>query len=266
MRYDVAPWLEDDQIQHLEVVRALLGAGLEPAGALVNDLSPARDDRILRGYDDDARAQLQDGMGRAFPLLLSPDRVVAVEVSDLFGEPAVRMRTFLADGALVETESRWSRVPPWPGRLAWFHRFASVDREMARAVAPGRTVLASDRSPAGQLDDHRRHVEAVSAARNTSAAPYPDLSQVADRWTAAFAHEQSVARRTDLLIATGLAVLVLALVAVEPTGLLGGTWQLVAAPVLFAMVWWALPGLILLVRRRITWRPAFPTSSSPDKA
>jgi hypothetical protein len=262
MRYDVAPWPGNDQIQHLEVVRELLDAGLEPAGGLVNDLTPERNEQILRGYDDDARAQLQDGMGRTVPILLSADRVAAVEVSDLFGEPAVRIRTFLADGALVETDRRWSRVPPWPGRLAWFHRFASVDREMARAVAPRRTLVISDRGPAGQLDDHRRHVEAVSAARNTSVAPYLDLQQVADRWTASFAHEQSVARRSDLLIATALVVLVLVLAAVEPTGLLGGPWRLVAGPLLFLLVWWALSGLVVVVRRRITWRPAFPASAS----
>jgi hypothetical protein len=260
MRYDPVPWTLEG-VRHVEVVQELLDAGLEPAGCLVNDLSPERDSRLLRAYDDNVRADLLDEMGRAFPILLSPDRVVAAEVSDMHGSPAVRMFTFLADGALVETQRRWEQVPPWPGRLVAFRRFTTVDREMSRSVAPGRTLVISDRSPAGQLEDHRDQVEMVAAARGTAARPYPDMESVAAGWSEAFAHERAVARRTDGLIAASLVGLALVLVVFAPAGVLAGPWWPVVALALIAVLWWALPGLTVLLRHRTTWRPAFRAGS-----
>src|SRR5690242_7018828 len=119
MRYSAVPWTLDG-VWHADVVHDLLEAGLRPAGGLANDLSPERDRRLARGYEDDVAARLLEAMGRAFPILLSADREVAVEVSDMVGQPVVRMRTFLDDGSLVETDRRWDEVPPWPGRLRPF--------------------------------------------------------------------------------------------------------------------------------------------------
>lgn len=256
MRYSAVPWALDG-VWHADVVHDLLDAGLRPGGGLVNDLSPERDRRLVRGYDEEVEAQLLSAMGRAFPVLLSPDRVVAAEVSDLAGRPVVRMRTFLDDGSLVETDRRWDQVPPWPGRLAPFHRFATVEREMARSVAPGRTLAISDQRPAGQLEEHRRHVERVCAARGTAPTPYADMEDVAAGWNQAWAHDQLVTRRTDTLIAVGVVVLVITASWIVPTGLLGGPWWPLVVAGVIAFVWWGLPGLVVLVRRRITWRPAF---------
>jgi hypothetical protein len=259
VRYSPVSWTLDNA-WHPDVVQELVEAGLEPAGRLANDLSPERDRRLLRGYDEDVRAQLAASMGRAFPLLLSPDREVAVEVSDLAGRPVVRMRTFLDDGSLVETERRWGQVPPWPGRLAPFRRFATVEGEMTRSVAPGRTLVISDRPPAGQLEEHRGHVEAVCAARSTEPRPFADLDQVAAGWNAAFAHDQLVTRRTDILIAVGVVVLVIAGTWSVPSGVLGGPLWPVTVAFVIALVWWLMPGLVVLLRRRITWRPGFPAA------
>lgn len=257
MRFHPVPWTPE-RLPHPEIVEELVDAGLRPAGCLVDDLDDAQADRLVRGYDGDARAQLLAQLGRPCPVLASADGTTLASVSDLFGMPSVRMRTFLADGSLVETERRWSGLPPWPGRMAPFRRFTSVEREMARCVAPGRTLLISTDAPAGQLEEHRRQVARVSAARGAAPVPYAGMDGVAAGWNAAFAHEQAVVRRTDLAVGAALVVvMVLVLFALDSTGWLDGPWWPAVLLVLVAVTWWVTPGLVVVLRRRITWRPAF---------
>lgn len=249
------PWTPEG-IRHTEVVQALLQSGLSPAGCLVDDLTAKGTTQLTSGYDDTTRTVLLDQVGRPYPILLSADRTVAVEVSDLFGSPAVRMRTFLADGALVETQRRWDTVPPWPRRLAPFRRFTTVEREMLGSVAPGRTLAISDLSPVGQLDEHRRHVATTSASRATAPARYPDMDSVASAWTAAFEHERATARRADTVAVAGLTVVGIALLLLV-VRVLSGPWSWVATIVVIASMWWATPGLVVVLRRWTRRGPAF---------
>jgi hypothetical protein len=255
VRYNAMPWTPEG-VRHTEVVQALLQSGLSAAGCLVDDLNAKGATRLTSGYDDTTRSVLLDQVGRPYPILLSADRTVAVEVSDLFGSPAVRMRSFLGDGSLIETQRRWDAVPPWPRRLAPFRRFTTVGREMTGSVAPGRTLAISDQAPVGQLDEHRRHVAAVSASRASAPVPYPDMESVASAWTAAFAHEKAVARRADTVAAVGVTVVGIA-ICMLLSALLSGPWSWVPTLAVVALVWWAAPGIIVLLRRGSRRRPTF---------
>ena len=80
---------------------------------------------------------------------------------------------------------------------------------------------------------------------------------VAAGWNDAFNHDRAVARRSDLLISLGIVALTLLLVVFEPFDAVGGPWGLLGAVALLALLWWAYPGVVVLLRRRIRWRPAF---------
>jgi hypothetical protein len=243
-------------MRHAEVVRALLEAGLRPGGCLVDDPNAEGAAQLASGYDDPTRTVLLDQVGRPYPILLSADGTVAVEVSDLFGSPAVRMRSFLDDGSLVETQRRWDTVPPWPGRLAPFRRFTTVEHEMTGPVGPGRTLAISGRQPLGQLEEHRRHVATASASHLAAPVPFSDMESVASAWTAAFAHEQVSARRADTVAVAGLTVVGIAL-ALVVVSVLSGAWSWVAIVAVAASAWWATPGLAVVLRRWTRRGPAF---------
>ena len=256
MRYHAVPWTLDE-VPHQAVVQELVDAGLHPIGCLVDDLSRFRAARVVRGHRPDVRTQMLAGVGRPVPVLLSDDRTVAVSVSDLLGSAAVQMRTFLADGSLVETERRWDRVPPWPGRMAPFRYLTTVEREMLRSVASGRTLRISSGSVTRLVDDHRDHVEAVAASRGTTPTSYPDLESVGAGWNAALAHEEAVKRRTDGTVSLPIAAVALAVALLVPAGRVTSGPAAAALLAFLGFLWWAAPGLAVVLRRRITWRPAF---------
>ena len=256
MRYHAVPWTLDE-VPHEVVVHELGEAEFEPAGCLTDDLSRFRAARIVRGHRPDVRTKILAGVGRPMPVLLSDDRTVAVSVGDLLGSPAVQMRTFLADGSLVETERRWDRVPPWPGRMAPFRYLTTVEREMLRSVASGRTLRISSGSAKRLVDDHRHHVQAVAASRRTTPTRFPDLEGVAAGWNAALAHDEAVKRRLDGAVACPILAVALALALLVPAGHATSGSAAIALFAFLGLLWWAAPGLAVVLRRRIPWRPAF---------
>jgi hypothetical protein len=255
MRYHPAPWTPE-HAEHAAVVEELVHAGMEPAGCIVDDLTAGQAARLVRGYAKEHRAALLAEVGRPTPVLVSRDRTTAVAVNDLYGEVAVRMRTLLADGSLVETQRRWQQLPPWPRRLAPFRRFTTVDKEMMRSAAPGRSVMLSTRSAADQVEEHREHVDRVSARRGTTAVGFSDMECVAAAWTAALAHEEAVRRRADHLFAAGLLALA-ALIVVLPNPRVSDVGWTVVVFSMVVVLWWGAPGVAVLMRHRTWGRPAF---------
>jgi hypothetical protein len=261
MRYRAVPFTLE-HVQHAAVVEELVHAGLDPAGCIVDDLTAGQAARLVRGYAKEHRAALLAEVGRPTPVLVSRDRTTAVAVSDLYGEAAVRMRTFLADGSLVETQRRWQQLPPWPGRLAPFRRFTTVEKEMMRSAAPGRSVMLSTRSAADQVEEHREHVDRVAARRGTTAVGFPDMESVAAAWTAALAHEEAVRRRSDRLFSAGLVALA-ALIVVLPNPRVSDVGWTVLILSMAVVLWWGAPGVAVLMRQRTRGRPAF-TAARPN--
>lgn len=255
MRYRAVPWTLEHS-ENAAVVEELVRSGLDPAGCIVDDLTSRQAARLARGYAKEHRAALLAEVGRPTPVLVSRDRATAVAVSDLYGQAAVRMRTFLADGSLVETNRRWQHLPPWPRRLAPFQRFTTVDREMLRSAAPGRSVVLSSRSATEQVEEHHEHVDRVAARRGTTAVGFPDMESVAAAWTLAMAHEEVVRRRADHLFAAGLIALA-ALIIVVPNPRASGFGGILVVLATVVVLWWGAPGVAVLLRRRTRGRPAF---------
>ncbi|GAB3067375.1 hypothetical protein [Phycicoccus sp. Root101] len=263
MHYRAAPWLID-HAHHPELVEELEGLGLIPAGCLVLDNGKDTSLAWTEPYDEGASRYFLENAERPEPILVTPDATVTVEVSDWHGGPSMRVRTVMADGALVETKLRWPCMPPWPRKMQRAVRLTSLETEMTRHAADGRSIVIADGSPAQVLARHRDHVRRVERERTTVAVPLGSLDDVVDMANTAFKHAEQV--ETASILVVGMAHMVAGVVALALVGLAlwqRSFWLLGLVLPVAALAWWGSVPLVVLARRWRRIRPPFPWTKDP---
>ena len=134
-------------MRYPELVQDLMDLGLLPGGCMILD------------GDIDVTP---------IPLLVDREATMVVEVGDHHRTPAMRLRTVLRNGFLVETRLRWETLPPWPERMQKARRLTDIDTEMTGHAARGRSVVIETGPPERVLARHRDHVLAVSREQVSS--------------------------------------------------------------------------------------------------
>ncbi|GAA2739852.1 hypothetical protein GCM10009867_37600 [Pedococcus aerophilus] len=258
MHYRAAPWLID-YAHHPELVEELEGLGLLPAGCLVLDNGNDPSLAWTASYDEDASRYFLENTERPEPILVTPCATVAVEVSDWYGGASMRVRTLMADGALVETKLRWPCMPPWPRKMQRAVRLTTLETEMTRHAASGRSVLVADGTPAQVLARHRDHVRRVERERTTVAVPLGSLDDVVDVANTAFKHAEQVETASVLVVGLAHMVAVLIALVLVVVGFWHRSFWLLALVVPVAGVaWWASVPLVVMARKWRSIRPPFP--------
>lgn len=245
---------------HPEQVLAFQEIGYDVLGLVHLDVEPGGVEGVATDYAaEDAAALLEHG---ALPstVLRSADGLVQAAVAWFWSEPSLQLRTWMDDASLVETHRRWPEVPPWPRRRAAAWRHATVEGEMTRQAAEGRSIATVPDADARRLDEaHRAHVRAYAETYGCSAVRSPDtMAEVIPALERATVHMWRVG---EVYARTGN-VLVVAI------ALAAGVWSwaLFAASVPWALLW-SLCGVVTLVlslnrfavRFAYTrwWRPAY---------
>ncbi|MGO4342168.1 hypothetical protein [Pedococcus sp. 2YAF34] len=258
LEYRATPWLIE-YAHHPELASELEDLGLVPAGCLVLDNGHDLSLEWSAAYEQDIQRYFLENAERPEPILVTPDGTVSAEVGDWYGGASLRVRTLLADGALVETKLRWPVFPPWPKRMQHGRRLTDLETEMTRHCARGRSIVVADGSPAQVLARHRDHVSEAERERTTVAVPLRSMDDVENIANAAFAHAQQVETAGLLLVGVLHVVGGLLAVAALLLGWLVGPWWLClfAVPVV-ALAWWASVPVLVIARRWKRWRPPFP--------
>ena len=171
MQYREVPWSADARAHYPELVQDLMDLGLLSGGCVIldgdTDLTP-------------------------IPLLVDREATMVVEVSDHHRTPAMRLRTVLRNGFLVETRLRWETLPPWPERMQKARRLTDIDTEMTGHAARGRSVVIESGPPERVLARHRDHVLAVSREQVSSPVELTTVDDALNIWNAALAHDERV--------------------------------------------------------------------------
>lgn len=196
-----------------ELVEALRELGYHREGLLLGTPEPGGVEQLAAGWAPSVREEMIANLRRPVTVLRSPDGAALVAVGWFWDWPEVVFATSMADGALVETHRRWDAVPPWPRRRRHQRRHATVEGEMTRQAARGRSVAVVPSTDLAVLDEaHRAHVAAYADVHGTEPSPAPSaMDIVVARKEGAWAHAWAVARRyavatTVLLYAVQLAV------------------------------------------------------------
>lgn len=181
---------------HQDQVRALEELGYRQCGLLrvepEHGFASLADD-----YAPQERAEMLEHLPEPHTLLRSPDGLVLARVGWFWSWASVDLCTFMADGARVETQRQWDEMPPWPVKRAKQRRFATVEGEMTRAAARGRSMAVVEGADARRLDEaHRAHVQAYSDVHGCIPAPAPgSMDEVIPLSEHAYGHALRVARR-----------------------------------------------------------------------
>jgi hypothetical protein len=138
------------------------------------EISSGGFEALAADYTPEHRAEMLEHLPAPHTLLRSADGLVLARIGWFWSWPGVELHTFMSDGARVETQRRWDEVPPWPVKRRSLHRFATVEGEMTRAAARGRSVAVADGADARRLDEaHRAHVAAYAEVHGCTPAPAP---------------------------------------------------------------------------------------------
>ncbi|HEX4814489.1 MAG TPA: hypothetical protein VFV66_17235 [Nonomuraea sp.] len=245
---------------HPEEVLAFQEVGYEVVGLVHLDVEPGGVAELAADYSpEDGAALLEHGTLPA-TMLRSADGLVQASVSWFWAEPAVQLRTWMDDDSLVETHRRWPEVPPWPRRRAAAWRHATVEGEMTRQAADGRSIATVPSAEAARLDEaHRAHVQAY--AETYGCTPVAAPATMAETLSSLERATLHMWRVGEAYARTGNVVLVVIALAVAAS-----SWVLHAASVPWAVVW-SLGGAVAVVaslnrfaaRFAYTrwWRPAY---------
>ena len=245
---------------HQDEVEAFQEIGYDVLGLVHLDVDPGGIAELAASYSPvDGAVLLEQG---ALPgtILRSADGLVQVSVSWFWAEPAVQLRTWTDDGSLVETHRRWPEVPPWPRRRAAAWRHATVEGEMTRQAADGRSIATVSSPDARRLDQaHRAHVRAY--AETYACSPVAAPGTMAETLTSLERATVHMWRVGEVYARTGNVILVALALAVATW-----SWALFAASVPWALLW-SLCGVVTLVlslnRFAVRfaysrwWRPAY---------
>jgi hypothetical protein len=236
MQYREVPW-SVDHVHYPELVQDLMDLGLMSGGCMILD------------GDTDVTP---------IPLLVDREATMAVEVSDHHRTPAMRVRTVLRNGFLVETRLRWEALPPWPERMQKARRLTDIETEMTGHAAPGRSVVIETGPPERVLARHRDHVLAVSREQVSSPVELTTVDDALNIWNAALAHDERVEQTWREMVDRGqLAAFVVAVLLVIAGWASGEWWVVAITPLLVAATWYASPYVLVLLRTSRQSRPAF---------
>lgn len=245
---------------HPEEVLAFQEMGYQAVGLVHLDIEPGGVVELAADYSPEAGAVLLEHGALAATILRSADGLVQASVSWFWAEPAVQLRTWMDDGSLVETHRRWPEVPPWPRKRAAAWRYATVEGEMTRQAADGRSIATVPSTEAPRLDQaHRAHVQAYAETYGCTAVAAPET--MAETLTSLERATVHMWRVGEAYARAGNVVLVMIALAVAVS-----SWGLHAASVPWAALW-SLCGVVMVavslnrftVRFAYTrwWRPAY---------
>lgn len=245
---------------HPEEVVAFQEIGYDVLGLVHLDVDPGGIADLAADYSPEDGAVLLERGALPSTVLRSADGQVQASVAWFWSEPAVQLRTWMDDDSLVETHRRWPAVPPWPRRRASAWRYATVEGEMTRQAADGRSIATVPEADATRLDQaHRAHVRAYAETYGCSPVAAPGT--MADALTSFERATVHMWRVGEVYARTGNVVLVAIALAVA-----AWSWALHAASVPWAVLW-SLCGVVTLllslnrfsVRFAYTrwWRPAY---------
>jgi hypothetical protein len=247
---------------HQDQVRALEEVGYRPTGLVRVDTDRGFAE-LAADYAPEPRAEMLEHLPAPHTVLVSADGLVMARVGWFWSWPGVEMHTFMSDGARVETQRRWDEVPPWPEKRARQRRFATVEGEMTRAAARGRSIAVVADADAQRLDEaHRAHVAAYADVHGCTPAPAPTaMDQVIALGEHATQHAWAVARtyaRVGNVVLLALAF-VWVLASLLLLDVLGAPWwaqALVGASVL-AVAFGLLSRFAVRFAYTRWWRPAY---------
>lgn len=258
MHYREVDWLPE-VVAYPELVAGYRKMGLEPLGCMVLDLGEQGIGAVAAEYDEETARRLLFENERPVPILVTPDREVAVEIGEFVDAPSVRLLTLLTNGVLVETLRRWDCIPVWPRALRRVERHLDLVSEMTApaTVVGGRTVVVADGLPGELLDAHTAHVASATSLYGAEPYCFESMADVVWLTNKAFAHAASVdGRMTGLLLRRIAAVVALAVLLVV-LGFVWTPWAWLGAAVLVAAGWLAFPRALVRLRYRADIRPPF---------
>jgi len=245
---------------HPDQVLAFQEIGYDVFGLVHLDVEPDGVAGLASDYTPETGATLLEHAALPVTLLRSPDGLVQASVSWFWSEPGLELRTWMDDGSLVETQRRWPVVPPWPRRQATAWRFATVEGEMTRQAADGRSIATVPHADAHRLDEaHRAHVRAYAETYGCSPVPAPDtMTETLTALERATVHMWRVgkvyARTANAIVLAGIvASLLLAWVLRDTAG--PGGLLLISSLVLMAML--SLRRFSVRFAYTRWWRPAY---------
>ena len=197
---------------HQDQVRALEELGYRQCGLVRVEPEHGGFASIADDYAPPERAEMLEHLPEPHTLLRSPDGLVLGRVGWFWSWPSVDLCTFMSDGARVETQRRWDEMPPWPVKRSHQRRFATVEGEMSRSAARGRSFAVVDGADARRLDEaHRAHVQAYADVNGCTPVPAPgSIDEVISLSEHAYEHALRVARRYARVGNVVVVVLVLA--------------------------------------------------------
>jgi hypothetical protein len=252
-----------------EVVAAFEALGWRAVGRYTMEYPPRVTERIVSGYREPARSEFRAHLPDVATVLLAPDGTAAAFVSWFWDQPAVRLSSLTADGALVETARLWTRKPPWPRALRSGWAGMDLREEVERSSVPsrGRSVRAVALGDPGELarpavvgalvDAHLEHV----AEHASAPVVLEDVRDGIALRRTAFEHDLRVRRRAIRVL------FALVLVVAAVLGLLSGlipqtrratdVWLVVELVVLVSAVVWAQGWLLRHVSYWRWIRPAY---------
>lgn len=252
--------LDGPAAPHQDQVEAFQEIGYDVLGLVHLDVDPGGVADLAAGYSPEDGAELIEHAALPSTLLRSSDGIVQAAVAWFWSAPALQLRTSMDDGSLVETHLRWLEVPPWPQRRAAAWRYATVEGEMTRQAADGRSIATVPDADARRLDEaHRAHVRAYAETYGCIAVAAPATMDEAllslERATVHMWRVGEVYARTGNIILVALVL-----------GAVAWSFALFAASVPWALLW-SLCGLLSVVlslnrfsvRFAYTrwWRPAY---------
>ena len=245
MQYREVPW-SVDHVHYPELVQDLLDLGLLSGGCMVLD------------GDTDITP---------IPLLVDREATMAVEISDFHRTPAMRVRTVLRNGFLVETKLRWETLPTWPERMQKARRLTDVETEMTAHAARGRSVVIETGPPERVLARHQEHVLEASRDQLSTPVELTTMDDALNIWNAALAHDERVEQNWREMVDRGqLAAFVVAVVLVIAGWATGRWWVVALTPLLVTATWYASPYILVLLSTSRQSRPAFAwTSAEPRR-
>lgn len=193
-------------------------------------------------------------------VLLSAEGSTLADVSSFFGVPAVRMRTQLIGGTLVETVLRWPRLPALDPRILPHGHQETAAQQQTRGHAPdrGRSIRLIDGDAAALWQAHLDHLEAVGGIPSGamgSIEAYMDIARAARTHDAAV---QERVHQITLAFVGGTFLILIGVVA----GLLfwvGSVWWALGAAMISSLGVGLLPRLAGAVGLRLVrwFRPRF---------
>jgi hypothetical protein len=148
---------------HPDQVVAFQELGYQVLGLVTLDVDPGGFEAVAADYAPGDREQALEHFTDPATVLRSADGLVLAQVCWFWSGPGLVLKTWMSDESLVETWRRWPVVPPWPGKRAAAWRYATVEGEMTRQAADGRSVATVPDADPDRLDEaHRAHVRAYA--------------------------------------------------------------------------------------------------------